>query len=223
MRPCLKKQRKGRISLVNPFTDVNYFLIRERAQVDDPNYSWICLSARYEWFRELGLKWYALPAVANMLLEVGGLEFPACPFNGWYMGTEIGVRDFCDTQRYNILEVTRVTQLRQLEHGAGGSGMPPHPSQNYLTLISWLLQEVGRRMGLETHTLASLWKDRAVTEINVAVLHSFQVCQVSWGLVEVLARRSLDPATYLALDVTFTTSFISVCTRSCLLGVETQH
>ncbi|XP_038181308.1 nitric oxide synthase, inducible [Arvicola amphibius] len=93
---------------------------------------------KYEWFQELGLKWYALPAVANMLLEVGGLEFPACPFNGWYMGTEIGVRDFCDTQRYNILE------------------------------------EVGRRMGLETHTLASLWKDRAVTEINVAVLHSFQ-------------------------------------------------
>uniref|UniRef100_A0A8C6ETK8 Nitric oxide synthase n=2 Tax=Marmota marmota marmota TaxID=9994 RepID=A0A8C6ETK8_MARMA len=93
---------------------------------------------KFEWFRELDLKWYALPAVSNMLLEVGGLEFPACPFNGWYMGTEIGVRDFCDVQRYNILE------------------------------------EVGRRMGLETHMLASLWKDRAVTEINVAVLHSFQ-------------------------------------------------
>ncbi|KAM5273466.1 nitric oxide synthase, inducible [Ctenodactylus gundi] len=93
---------------------------------------------KYEWFQELQLKWYALPAVANMLLEVGGLEFPGCPFNGWYMGTEIGVRDFCDTRRYNILE------------------------------------EVGRRMGLETHKLASLWKDRAVTEINVAVLHSFQ-------------------------------------------------
>ncbi|XP_051848310.1 nitric oxide synthase, inducible isoform X1 [Antechinus flavipes] len=93
---------------------------------------------KYEWFKELDLKWYALPAVANMLLEVGGLEFPGCPFNGWYMGTEIGVRDFCDVQRYNILE------------------------------------EVGRRMGLETHKLASLWKDRAVIEINVAVLHSFQ-------------------------------------------------
>ncbi|XP_059764935.1 nitric oxide synthase, inducible isoform X1 [Balaenoptera ricei] len=93
---------------------------------------------KYEWFRELELKWYALPAVANMLLEVGGLEFPGCPFNGWYMGTEIGVRDFCDVQRYNILE------------------------------------EVGRRMGLETHKVASLWKDRAVIEINVAVLHSFQ-------------------------------------------------
>ncbi|KAK2525340.1 nitric oxide synthase, inducible isoform X1 [Columba livia] len=93
---------------------------------------------KYEWFKELDLKWYALPAVANMLLEVGGLEFTACPFNGWYMGTEIGVRDFCDVQRYNIL------------------------------------QEVGRRMGLETNKLSSLWKDRAVVEINVAVLYSFQ-------------------------------------------------
>ncbi|XP_012503684.1 PREDICTED: nitric oxide synthase, inducible [Propithecus coquereli] len=93
---------------------------------------------KYKWFQELGLKWYALPAVSNMLLEVGGLEFPGCPFNGWYMGTEIGVRDFCDVQRYNILE------------------------------------EVGRRMGLETHKLASLWKDQAVVEINIAVLYSFQ-------------------------------------------------
>uniref|UniRef100_A0A8V5HJ32 Nitric oxide synthase n=1 Tax=Melopsittacus undulatus TaxID=13146 RepID=A0A8V5HJ32_MELUD len=93
---------------------------------------------KYEWFKELDLKWYALPAVANMLLEAGGLEFTGCPFNGWYMGSEIGVRDFCDVQRYNILK------------------------------------EVGRRMGLETNKLSSLWKDRAVVEINVAVLYSFQ-------------------------------------------------
>ncbi|KAM6460457.1 nitric oxide synthase, inducible isoform 2-T4 [Liasis olivaceus] len=92
----------------------------------------------YEWFKDLDLKWYAVPAVSNMLLEVGGLEFTACPFNGWYMGTEIGVRDFCDARRYNIL------------------------------------QEVGRRMGLETNKLSSLWKDKAVIEVNVAVLHSFQ-------------------------------------------------
>lgn len=65
---------------------------------------------RYEWFKELDLKWYALPAVSNMMLEIGGLEFTACPFSGWYMGTEIGVRDFCDTSRYNILEVTSSTE-----------------------------------------------------------------------------------------------------------------
>ncbi|KAM8966694.1 nitric oxide synthase 3 isoform 2-T2 [Pelodytes ibericus] len=58
----------------------------------------------YEWFSELGLKWYALPAVSSLLLEIGGLEFPAVPFNGWYMGTEIGMRNLCDAQRYNISE-----------------------------------------------------------------------------------------------------------------------
>ncbi|OCU02124.1 nitric oxide synthase 1 L homeolog isoform X1 [Xenopus laevis] len=59
---------------------------------------------RLEWFKDLGLKWYGLPAVSNLLLEIGGLEFSACPFSGWYMGTEIGVRDYCDNSRYNILE-----------------------------------------------------------------------------------------------------------------------
>uniref|UniRef100_UPI00398EFA45 nitric oxide synthase, inducible-like n=1 Tax=Pristiophorus japonicus TaxID=55135 RepID=UPI00398EFA45 len=93
---------------------------------------------KFDWFKELDLRWYVLPAVSGMLLEVGGLEFPGCPFNGWYMSSEIGVRDFCDVQRYNALE------------------------------------EVGKKMGLETNKLASLWKDQAVVEINIAVLHSFQ-------------------------------------------------
>ena len=53
----------------------------------------------------MGLRWYALPAVANMTLDCGGLEFTGAPFNGWYMGTEIGARDFCDKYRYNLLEV----------------------------------------------------------------------------------------------------------------------
>lgn len=61
---------------------------------------------RLEWFAALGLRWYALPAVSNMLLEIGGLEFPAAPFSGWYMSTEIGSRNLCDPHRYNILEVS---------------------------------------------------------------------------------------------------------------------
>ena len=66
---------------------------------------WTVSLLRHEWFKDLDLKWYGLPAVSNMLLEIGGLEFTCCPFSGWYMGTEIGVRDFCDSSRYNILEV----------------------------------------------------------------------------------------------------------------------
>ena len=59
----------------------------------------------YDWFSELGLRWYALPAVSSMAFDCGGLIFPAIPFNGWYMATEIGARDLADKQRYNKLEV----------------------------------------------------------------------------------------------------------------------
>ncbi|XP_053131301.1 LOW QUALITY PROTEIN: nitric oxide synthase, inducible-like [Hemicordylus capensis] len=92
----------------------------------------------YEWFTDPDLKWSTVPAVSKMLPEAGGLELTACPFNGWYMGSEIGVRDFCDTQRYSLLEA------------------------------------VGRRMGLETNKLSSLWKDKALVEVNIAVLRSFR-------------------------------------------------
>uniref|UniRef100_A0A8D3CHT7 Nitric oxide synthase n=1 Tax=Scophthalmus maximus TaxID=52904 RepID=A0A8D3CHT7_SCOMX len=98
---------------------------------------------KYEWFKELDLKWYGLPAVSNMLLEIGGVEFTGCPFSGWYMGTEIGVRDFCDSSRYNILE------------------------------------EVADKMALDTRKTSSLWKDKALVEINIAVLYSFQTCKVT--------------------------------------------
>ena len=41
-------------------------------------------------------------------------------------------------------------------------------------------------MGLETKSFSSLWKDKALVEINLAVLYSFQVClpfpRLSWVL-----------------------------------------
>lgn len=54
----------------------------------------------------MGIQWYALPAVSGMLFDCGGLEFTGAPFNGWYMGTEIGCRDLGDVHRYNLLEVS---------------------------------------------------------------------------------------------------------------------
>lgn len=55
----------------------------------------------------MGLKWYCVPGVSGMALDVGGLVFTACPFNGWYMQTEIA-RDLADINRYNKLPVTQV-------------------------------------------------------------------------------------------------------------------
>jgi nitric-oxide synthase len=46
-----------------------------------------------DWFIDLGLRWHAVPAISNMRLCIGGISYPAAPFNGWYMGTEIGARN----------------------------------------------------------------------------------------------------------------------------------
>ncbi|MEL6928076.1 MAG: nitric oxide synthase oxygenase [Cyanobacteria bacterium J06600_6] len=92
----------------------------------------------YEWFSELGLKWYALPAVCNMSLDLGGIQYSCTPFNGFYMGTEIGGRNLSDTHRYNMLP------------------------------------EISDRLKLDRSSNDTLWKDRALIELNLAVLHSFK-------------------------------------------------
>ncbi|WP_282935903.1 nitric oxide synthase oxygenase [Paenibacillus sp. RC67] len=89
-------------------------------------------------FAELGLKWYAVPCISDMRLEIGGLSYTAAPFNGWYMGTEIGARNFSDTSRYN--QLPRIADM----------------------------------MGLDRSTNSSLWKDRALVELNAAVLYSYK-------------------------------------------------
>lgn len=54
-------------------------------------------------FEEERIKWYAVPFVADMRLEIGGISYTAAPFNGWYMATEIGARNLADESRYNLL------------------------------------------------------------------------------------------------------------------------
>jgi nitric-oxide synthase len=57
----------------------------------------------HAWFAELGLRWHALPVISNMRLDIGGVSYPAAPFNGWYMATEIGARNLSDGERYDML------------------------------------------------------------------------------------------------------------------------
>lgn len=89
------------------------------------------------WFADLELRWHAVPAISSMPLRIGGITYPTAPFNGWYLGTEIGSRNLVDADRYDRLT------------------------------------EVARRLGLDVDDDRTLWKDRALVEINRAVLHSF--------------------------------------------------
>ncbi|MFL6114640.1 MAG: nitric oxide synthase oxygenase [Catenulispora sp.] len=92
----------------------------------------------HPWFADLGLRWHAVPVVSDMCLEVGGLHYPCAPFNGWYMGTEIGSRNLADADRYDLLPA------------------------------------VAANFGLDTGSDRTLWRDRALVELNLAVLHSYE-------------------------------------------------
>lgn len=59
----------------------------------------------YGWFADLRLRWHAVPAISNMPLVIGGVRYPAAPFNGWYLNTEIGARNLADADRYDQLPV----------------------------------------------------------------------------------------------------------------------
>ncbi len=56
-----------------------------------------------DWFSDLGLRWHAVPVISNNRLVIGGVTYPAAPFNGWYMGTEIGARNLADHDRYDLI------------------------------------------------------------------------------------------------------------------------
>lgn len=88
-------------------------------------------------FADLGLRWFAVPAVSGMALDVGGIQYPAAPSNGFYMSTEIGSLNLADPARYD--ETARVAKV----------------------------------MGLDTTGGDPLWRDQAMLDLNVAVLHSF--------------------------------------------------
>ncbi|MCF7553259.1 nitric oxide synthase oxygenase [Pseudonocardia sp. WMMC193] len=97
----------------------------------------------HPWFDELGLRWHAVPVISDMALEIGGVRYPAAPFNGYYMGSEIGARNLADTDRYDMLPA------------------------------------IAAGLGLDTRSVRTLWRDRALVELVRAVHHSFDSAGVS--------------------------------------------
>ncbi len=59
----------------------------------------------HSWLEALGLRWYAVPVISDQIFATGNEAYPCAPFNGWYMGTEIGARNLADTYRYNQLPI----------------------------------------------------------------------------------------------------------------------
>jgi len=44
---------------------------------------------KYSKFSSLGLKWTSIPAINNFNMRIGGVDYPCCPFNGWFVDLEI--------------------------------------------------------------------------------------------------------------------------------------
>ncbi|KAF9873654.1 nitric oxide synthase [Colletotrichum karsti] len=51
----------------------------------------------------LGLRWVPAPALSRLGFSIGGVQYTAAPFIGWFMDAEIGVRNLADSFRYNAL------------------------------------------------------------------------------------------------------------------------
>ena len=121
------------LAIETPHEGVQLFDLPERAVLEVP-----IAHPEFGWFAELGVRWHAVPAISNMRMSIGGINYPLAPFNGWYMGTEIGSRNLADADRYDLVPL------------------------------------VARLMRLDTTSESTLWRDRALVEINRAVLWSFE-------------------------------------------------
>lgn len=54
-------------------------------------------------FEQLDLRWVLFPALSRLGFDIGGVQYTAAPFIGWFMDAEIGVRNLADTFRYDVL------------------------------------------------------------------------------------------------------------------------
>lgn len=58
---------------------------------------------KYPCIEQMKLKWHAVPVVSDMIFATGSALHPCAPFSGYYLGTEIGARNFADPNRYDLL------------------------------------------------------------------------------------------------------------------------
>lgn len=70
---------------------------------DDCRHETSLAHPHHPWLADLGLRWHCIPAVSDMMLDAGGVDYRLAPFSGWYLNTEIAARNLTDTNRYNLL------------------------------------------------------------------------------------------------------------------------
>jgi len=107
---------------------------------------------QYHRVADLDLKWVKFPALSRLGFDIGGIQYTASPFIGWFMDAEIGVRNLADSFRYNVLpEVAK--SIGWIRYDRPFAEVPDH-----------------ERL---------LWLSKAQAELNYAVYCSFQKAGVT--------------------------------------------
>ncbi|KAL8701567.1 MAG: hypothetical protein Q9201_004840 [Fulgogasparrea decipioides] len=108
-------------------------------------------------FDSLDLRWVAFPALTRLGFDIGGVQYTAAPFIGWFMDAEIGVRDLADSFRYNVLpDVAKTLGLLDGKVEDGVESLDDLPEYERLSILN-----------------------QAQTELTYAVYWSYQQAKVS--------------------------------------------
>ena len=119
-------------------------------------------------FAALILKWKAAPALTRLGFDIGGVQYTAAPFIGWFMDAEIGVRDLADTFRYNVLpDIIQAIGLANGKLQDGVDSLEDLPEYEQLAMLSraqsklnyavqWSFNQAGVTM-TDSLTASKIW------------------------------------------------------------------
>ena len=133
---------------------------------------------------ELGLKWCAVPAIANFRMEIGGIDYGCLPFNGWFMGTEIA-RNLFEEKRYD-----RASELTEAFGLDTSSEMTLWRDRAFLELNTAILHSFSQaRVTLVDHQTAS----RQFMIHDLREKKAGRECPAQWSWIAPAAGGSTTP------------------------------
>jgi sulfite reductase alpha subunit-like flavoprotein/hemoglobin-like flavoprotein len=135
-------------------------------------------------FKAIGMRWYAIPAISNFSVHVGGIHYGCMPFNGWYMDTEI-MRDFLDEYRYNKIE--EIAQVLKLDTSSEQTLWRDRAALELNTAILYSFQKA--KVTMVDHQTAS----RQFLTHDLREKKAGRECPGDWGWVVPAAGGSACP------------------------------
>lgn len=114
-------------------------------------------------FKKLGLRWVCSPVLSRLGFDIGGVQYTATPFMGYFADSEIGIRNLADMFRYNALPSV-VKALDILPENETLDELPPFEQMAKLQVaqselnraVYWSYSQAGVRM-IDTLTASAMY------------------------------------------------------------------